>query len=124
MFRQSKIDWAGLFRQSIEVLLKKYEITEGSIEIDDTERERSKNSKLIYHLGKQKDKKSGGYFMGQSIIFALLVTKKISIPVGFAFYKMDPALKAWQVSNGKLKKQGIKKKDRPAEPLRLSLIHI
>jgi len=118
MFRQSKIEWEGLFRQSIEVLLKKYGITEGSIEIDDTERERSKNSKFIYHLGKQKDKKSGGYFMGQSIIFALLVTKKISIPVGFEFYKMDPELKAWQVSDAKLRKQGIKKKDRPAEPLR------
>jgi len=118
MFRQSKINWEKLFEHSIDVLLKKYDLTEGSLEIDDTERERSKNSKEIYHLGKHKDKKSGGYFLGQSIVFVLLVTEKISIPVGFEFYKMDPVLKSWQQEDAKLKKQGIKKKDRPSEPSR------
>ncbi|MFT5747022.1 MAG: hypothetical protein ACI9XO_004574 [Paraglaciecola sp.] len=74
--------------------MAKYKLTEGSIEIDDTERERSKNAKEIYHLGKQKEKKSGGGFMGQSLVFVLLVTKKITIPVGFEFYKMNPNLKS------------------------------
>jgi hypothetical protein len=118
MFRHSKINWEKLFQHSVQSILKKNNLTEGSLEIDDTERERSKNSKQIHHLGKQKDKKSGGYFMGQSIVFVLLVTKKISIPVGFEFYKMDSELKSWQEQDAKLKKQKVKKKDRPAEPER------
>ena len=118
MFRQSKINWEKLLYHSTKTILTKYDLTEGSIEIDDTERERSKNSKKIHHLGKQKDKKSGGYFMGQSLVFVLLVTEKISIPVGFDFYKMDATLKSWQQQDAILKKKGLKKKDRPAEPAR------
>jgi len=121
MFRHSKINWDKLFEHSVRMILKKYDLTEGSIEIDDTERERSKNAKYLHHLGKQKDKKSGGYFLGQSIIFIVLVTKKISIPVGFKFYKMDPVLKRWQQEDKKLLKAGVKKKDRPAEPERSEL---
>jgi len=83
MFRRSKIDWNKLLKGSIRVILEKYDIKSGSLELDDTDRERSKNAKQIYGLGKQKDKKSGGYFNGQSILVLLLVTKKISIPVGF-----------------------------------------
>lgn len=118
MFRQSKIDWDKLFKTSILVILRKYGITEGTLELDDTGRERSKNAKKLHHLGKQKDKKSGGYFNGQSIVFLLLVSNKISIPVGFKFYKMDPVWKAWKVEDERLKKQKIKKSERPLEPLR------
>lgn len=69
MFCHSKINWEKLMERSIRLILAKYEITEGVLEIDDTERERSKNAKYIYKLGKQKDKKSGGYFNGQSLVF-------------------------------------------------------
>lgn len=116
MFCHSKIGWDQVFEHSVRAILNKYDLTQGSLEIDDTDRERSKNAKHIYKLGKQKDKKSGGYFMGQSIVFVLLVTEKVSIPVGFAFYQMDSNLKAWQQRDEELKKQGVKKKDRPAEP--------
>ena len=118
MFRKSKIDWHKLLKGSILVLLEKYGITSGTLELDDTERERSKNAKKIHGLGKQKDKKSGGYFNGQSILVLLLVTKQLSIPVGFAFYQMDPALRAWRKEDARLKKKGVKKKDRPKEPVR------
>lgn len=118
MFRRSKIDWSKLLKGSISVLLKKYGITSGSLELDDTERERSKNAKKLYGLGKQKDKKSGGYFNGQSILVLLLVTKKISIPVGFEFYRMDPVLRAWKKKDNELKRKKVKKKNRPKEPAR------
>ena len=118
MFRSSKLDWSKLLKGSINVLLKKYGIEEGSLELDDTERERSKNAKQIYGLGKQKDKKSGGYFNGQSILVLLLVTKKLSIPVGFEFYRMDPVLRAWRKKDNELKKKGVKKENRPKEPVR------
>ena len=118
MFRRSKIDWNKLLKGSVSVILKKYGIESGSLELDDTERERSKNAKQIYGLGKQKDKKSGGFFNGQSILVLLLVTKKISIPVGFEFYRMDPVLRAWRKKDNELKKKGVKKKNRPKEPVR------
>ncbi|MFK7978638.1 MAG: transposase, partial [Saprospiraceae bacterium] len=118
MFRQSKIDWDKLLKESTEIILKKYGITEGSLELDDTERERSKNAKELHHLGKHKDKKSGGYFNGQSIVFLLLVSDKVSIPVDFKFYKMDPRWKAWKKEDDRLKKQKVKKSNRPPEPPR------
>lgn len=121
MFRQSKIDWDTLLEEAILVILEKYNITQGTLELDDTERERSKNAKQIHHLGKQKDKKSGGYFNGQSILFLLLVTEKISIPVGFVFYKMDPKWKAWDNEDKRLIKKKVRKKYRPLAPQRDAL---
>ena len=118
MFRRSKIDWSKLLKGSIKVILQKYGIESGSLELDDTDRERSKNAVQLYGLGKQKDKKSGGYFNGQSILLLLLVTKKVSIPVGFEFYRMDPVLRAWQKEERRLKSKGVKKINRPKAPQR------
>jgi len=118
MFRQSKIDWDKLLVISVKAILSKYGVNSGELEIDDTDRERSKNAKKIYKLGKQKDKKSGGYFNGQSILFLLLVTDKITIPVGFVFYEMDPVLRAWKKEDKRLRKKKVKKKNRPVEPQR------
>ncbi len=116
MFRKSKINWDLLFQHSVSFMLSKYGICSGSLEIDDTERERSKNARKLYKLGKQKDKKSGGYFMGQSIVILLLVSEKVSIPVGFKFYQKDPELKAWEKQDTALKNKGIAKKNRPKQP--------
>ncbi|HYQ91348.1 MAG TPA: transposase, partial [Candidatus Competibacteraceae bacterium] len=62
------------------------------------------------------DKKTGGYFNGQTIVFLFLVTPKVSLPVGFRFYQPDPVVKAWKKHEGKLKQQGIKKSERPPRP--------
>ena len=40
-------------------------------------------------------KESGGYLWGQSLVFLVLVTPKISLPVGFVFYQPAPELSAW-----------------------------
>ena len=66
-----------------------------------------------------RDKKSGGYHLGQNVIFLYLVTEKISLPVGFKFYAPDPLLKKWQEENKKLKKQKVPKSKRPRAPERL-----
>lgn len=118
MFRKSKINWDKLLVASVKVILSEHDITKGELEIDDTDRERSKNAKKLYKLGKQKDKKSGGYFNGQSILFLLLVTEKVSIPVGFVFYEMDPELRAWEQEDKRLRKKKVKKKYRKERPER------
>jgi len=70
----------------------------------------------IHHLHKLLDKSSGGYVNGQTVVLLLLMTQKITIPVGFAFYMPDPALTAWAKEDKKLKKAGIAKKNRPKQP--------
>ena len=88
----------------MKVVLRRYGITKGSLEIDDTDNKRSKSTKAIAWVHKIKDKASGGYIMGQSLVFLVLVTPTITIPVGFAFYMPDPELTAWNKKNKQLKK--------------------
>lgn len=118
MFRRGKICWELLLVCSVRVLLKKYGIHQGTLVLDDSDRARSKNTKRIAYTHKQKDKKTGGYVMGQSIVLLLLVTPKITLPVGFSFYQPDPAIKAWVKENKRLKSTGVLKKDRPKAPPR------
>jgi hypothetical protein len=116
MFRHSKIPWDKLLVASVRVILRHHDITSGHLVIDDTDNPRSKSAKALAHLYKLRDKESGGYLWGQSLVFLVLVTPKISIPVGFVFYQPAPALSAWYKQEKALKKQGVPKKQRPAKP--------
>lgn len=118
MFRRSTIPWDYLLAISTTVILRRYGITSGCLAIDDTDKKRSKSTKRISHVHKIKDKVSGGYIMGQGIVFLILITPKITIPVGFAFYMPDPELKAWKKLDEKLRKQGVPKNQRPLKPKR------
>ena len=46
----------------------------GCVDIDDTDKKRSKSTKKISYAHKIKDKGSGGYIMGQSLVFLVLIT--------------------------------------------------
>ena len=116
MFRHSKIPWDELLVASVRVILRHYGITSGSLVIDDTDNPRSKSAKALAHLYKLRDKESGGYLWGQSLVFLVLVTPKISIPVGFAFYQPAPELSAWYKKEKALKKQGVATPQRPPKP--------
>jgi hypothetical protein len=95
MFRHSKLPWAQLLVASVRVILRYHGIPAGSRVIDDTDKPRSKSAKALAHLDKLRDKESGGYMWGQSLIFLVLVTPTISIPVGFVFSRPAPELSAW-----------------------------
>jgi hypothetical protein len=116
MFRHSKMPWDELLVASVRVILRHYGITSGSLVIDDTDNPRSKSAKALGHLYKLRDKESGGYLWGQSLVFLLLVTPKISIPVGFAFYQPAPEFSAWYKKDKALKKQGVAPRQRPPKP--------
>jgi hypothetical protein len=116
MFRHSKMPWHHLLVASVRVILRHHGITSGSLVIDDTDNPRSKSAKKLAYLYKLRDKESGGYVWGQSLVFLLLVTPKISIPVGFVFYQPAPELSAWYKQEKALKKQGVPKKQRPPKP--------
>src|SRR4030095_393389 len=83
MFRHSKMPWDHLLVASVRVILRHHGITSGTLVIDDTDNPRSKAAKALAYLYKLRDKESGGYLWGQSLVFLVLVTPKISLPMGF-----------------------------------------
>jgi hypothetical protein len=118
MFRKANIAWEILLRMSVSIILKKYGITEGSLVLDDSDRGRAKKTPRIFKSHKIKDKTSGGYINGQTIMMLMLVTPKITVPVGFSFYMPDPDLTAWEKADKRLAAKGIAKENRPAKPAR------
>ena len=116
MFRKAKLPWEFMLQVAVGLVLKQYGITEGVLVTDDSDHKRSKGTKRIFKTHKLKDKSSGGYVNGQTIMLLLLVTPKVTLPVGFEFYQPDPEQKAWRQKDARLKKQGIAKKDRPQAP--------
>jgi len=107
-----------LLRASASVLLNHYKISEGMLGIYDTDKKRSKSTKKIAYVHKIKDKPSGGYIMGQSLVFLVLITPKITVPVGFDFYVPDPELSAWRKEDKRLRKKNVPKTMRPPKPPR------
>src|SRR5437773_139111 len=116
MLRHRKIPWDHLLVASVRVILRHHGITSGSLVVDDTDNQRAKAAKTLAHLYQLRDKESGGYLWGQSLVFLVLVTAKISIPVGFTFYQPAPELSAWYKQEKALKKQGVPKPQRPPKP--------
>lgn len=115
-FNYAEIPWNYLLSMSVKVLIKKYDIKEGVLVLDDSDKNRSKITKKIYGAHKIKDKKSGGFINAQELIFLVLVTPEITLPVGVKFYRPDPEIKKWRVNDKRLRKQGVAAKARPAKP--------
>jgi hypothetical protein len=116
MFRHSKIPWEELLVASVRVIRRHYGLTCGSLVIDDTDNQRAKSAKALAYLYKLRDTESGGYVWGQSVVFLVLVTPKISLPVGFTFSQPAPELSAWYKEEKALKKQGVATQQRLPKP--------
>jgi len=116
MFRQTTRCWQFLLQASVRVILSKYGITGGVLVVDDSEKKRTKQTTRIYQAHQVKDHKSGGFMNGQHVVFLLLVTGQVTIPVGVELYMPDPQRTAWKKEEPRLKKQGMCKKNRPAKP--------
>ena len=83
MFRHAKLPWELMLQVAVSIILRRYGIHEGVLVTDDSDHRRSKKTKGIYRTHKIKDKSSGGYINGQTIVLLMLVTPKVSLPVGF-----------------------------------------
>jgi DDE superfamily endonuclease len=118
MFRKSRIPWELLLQRRVRVMLAQYGITQGSRVLDDSDRKRSKVTTRSFNTHKLKDKTSGGYLKGQNLVFLLLVTPTITIPVGGAFYMPDPVLTSWRRADKQFKQQGVPAHRRPPQPAR------
>ena len=120
MFKRARIAWELLLKASVLKLIERYGIKSGVLVVDDTDSERSKNTTEIAKVHKIRDKKHAGFFSGQNIIFLLLVSDTLTLPVGFRFYEPDPAISAWRKEDKRLRKRGVPKKHRPTMPERHS----
>src|SRR5438093_2133714 len=109
MFRHSKIPWDELLVASVRVILRHYGLHSGSLVIDDTDNKRSKAAQTLAHLYKLHEKESGGYVWGQRLVFLVLVTPNISIPVGFTVCQPAPHLSARYKKATALNKHGLVK---------------
>jgi hypothetical protein len=116
MFRHSKLPWHLLLVASVRVILRYHGIPSGCLVIDDTDNPRSKSAKKLAYLYKLRDKESGGYVWGQSVLFLFLATPKIPIPVGCVFYQPAPELSAWYRQEKARKKQKGTTAQRPPKP--------
>ena len=116
MFRHAKIPWEHLLVASVRVVLEHHGITSGTLVIDDSDKKRSKSAKALAHLYKLRDKESGGYLWGQTLVFLVFVTAKLTIPIGFTFYKPAPELSAWYKQERARKQQGVATSPRLPKP--------
>jgi hypothetical protein len=116
MFRHSQMPWDKLRVASVRGIVRHHGLTSGNLVIDDTDNPRSKSAKALAYLSTLRDKESGGYLWGQSLVFLVLVTPKISMPVGVVFYQPAPEISAWERTDKTLKKQGVPPKQRPRQP--------
>jgi hypothetical protein len=116
VFRRAKMAWAYLLQASIAHILSHYDLKKGVLVLDDSDKMRSRNTSKIAGVHKVKDKKTGGYFEGQEFVFLLLVTDKITIPIGFRFYVPNPAIRKWKETMKAQKKAGIPAKNREKYP--------
>lgn len=120
MFCRGKIFWNKLLLASVYRIIEVYGISSGVLALDGTDNKRSKKTTKISKVHKLKDKGSGGFVMGQHLTMLLLITDKVTIPVGFELYEPDPNQKKWEKENRSLKKAGVAKAKRPQRPKRHS----
>jgi hypothetical protein len=116
MLRHRKMPWDHLLVARVRVILRHPGITSGSLGVDDTDTPRSKAAKALASLYTLRDKASGGSLWGHSLVFLVLVTPKISMPVGVCFSQPAPELSAWYKTDKILKKQGVPAQQRPCKP--------
>ncbi|MCW7556391.1 transposase [Endozoicomonas gorgoniicola] len=116
MFYKSTIAWHLLLRLSVSVIIESYHLTEGNLLLDDTGRNPCKKTSKISKTHKIKDKKTSGYVNGQELVFLVLQTPLVTIPVDFRLYMPDPDVTQWRKSCQELKTRGVPPSQRPRRP--------
>jgi len=116
LFRHTNRYWHDLLQASVMAIVERYGLTTGIAVVDDTDNPRSKTTTRLYKTYRLHHKPSGGTVNGQSLVFLVLVTPLVTLPVGVEFYMPDPAITEWNRRDRLLKQRGVPVKDRPAKP--------
>jgi len=124
MAQHAKIPFELLFNASVRNILALYNIKEGMIVIDDYDRSRSKNTTKLFGVYKTKDKKTNGFCAAQNFVLAILVTDKITFPIGFMQYQPCLKTKQWNALNRQERAEHIPLGQRTKKPRRTTLTKI
>lgn len=124
MAKHAKIPFELILNASVRNILKLYEINEGYLVIDDYDRARSKSTTKLFGVHKTKDKKTSGYSFAQNFVVAVLVSGKITIPVGFKMYQPCLKTKKWNEIDKKERAQNIPCSKRTPKPRRTTLTKV
>jgi hypothetical protein len=117
MLRYARIPWARLWQASVLRLVRICGC-KGILVVDDSDRLRAKGTRKLFGVHKVREKKTSGYANAQNLVLLLFVTNKLTFPVGFKFFRPDPAWKAWRENDIALRLKGVKKSLRPKKPPR------
>lgn len=120
MLHHSKIDWQKLLASAVAHVMRCHKPSVLHLVIDDTDRPRSKMTRTLWGVFKTVDKATGGWIQAQNLVFLCIVTDKFTLPILFQFYRPDPAIRAWNREDKRLRKAGVKKSERPQKPERNS----
>jgi len=74
---------------------------------DDTDRQRATRTRRIWKAHTLFDKKTGGYWSGQCLVCLLLVTPKMTRPVGVRLCQPDPKRVAWKPEDKRLRQRVV-----------------
>jgi hypothetical protein len=116
MFRHRTMPWEPLLVARVRGILRQDGMTSGRLVLDATDHQRSKSAKTLAHLSTRREKERGGSLWGQRLVFLVLVTPTISLPVGVVFSQPAPELRAWEKKEKALKQQGVPPQQRPPTP--------
>lgn len=94
MLRRSGIPFRLLFWGGLKLMFQTFGIRTTTVQIDDTERVRSKNCKILPFVRKTICKVTGGWVQAQNIVFIVLVTDKVTFPCWFYFHRPAVLTKA------------------------------
>ncbi len=100
----STVAWRALYRASVKIILKKYDITNARLVADDTERTRASSTKKIVGVHKIFNKKRTSYEIAQEFVVCILVTDSITVIVDIIPYIPDPEIKKWKKREAERKK--------------------
>jgi hypothetical protein len=114
--RPSKMPGDELLVARVRVIRRHSGIISGSLVMADTANKRAQAAQALAHLDQRRDKERGGSLWGQSLVFLVLVTPTISLPMGLAFSQPAPECSAWDKKAKALQKQGVATPQRPPTP--------
>ena len=87
MLRRGKTPFDSLFWGSLKHIFSLARIRNITIKIDDTDRVRCKSCRILPFVRKAMCKVTRGWIQAQSIVFIILVSDKITVPIWFYFHR-------------------------------------
>lgn len=109
----SRVPWASIHKAALLNVFKTFKIKDINLAVDDTDFPKCKVVKKIFGVFKTIDKSTGGFINAQNVVILSVITKSLTVPIFFKFYRPDPRVSEY---NRLLKKAKTNKLDKSEYP--------